>query len=193
MKLARVAVAVSGALMLTFIVAGLTFAAPNTVAQYADDPTSAPTQPVAIVTPTWPITHPVVYAISLYFKIPYTEVAALHASGIGFGVIARAYLMAEVSNGAVTPTLLLDLHQAGTGWGQIKKMYGVAPGGNGLGAIMSGRANHASNGPGENNGPAANGRAQDGSKLPDNGSSIACPGNSCNAPGHNKPNKGPKK
>ena len=60
----------------------------------------------------------------------------LHESGFGFGTIARAYLTAQQSNGALTPEQILAMRQAGMGWGQIKKEYGIHPGGNGLGTIM---------------------------------------------------------
>ena len=119
--------------------------------------------PDSILTDTLPTTHPVGLMIAIYFNIPYTQVVALHAEGFGFGTIARAYLTAYASNGALTPEQVLALRQAGVGWGEIKKDYGVHPGGNGLGSIMSKKEQ----GPGDSN----------------------CPGNSCNAPGQQKPPK----
>jgi hypothetical protein len=203
MKLTKLIAAMVGGLALTFVVVGLTFAAPATATIPTNramlEPTITPTVTLTpTVTPsptaTVPHTHPVGLAISLYFHLPYTEVIALHDSGVGFGVIARAYLTAKASNGVLTPTQVLAMFQAGMGWGQFKHQYGIRPGGNGLGSIMSGHATpvptlppsapgkgHGSNG----GGPAVN--------NPGPGNPAACPGNSCNAPGHNKPGKGPKK
>jgi hypothetical protein len=134
--------------------------------------------PDLILTDTLPTTHPVGIAIAVYFNIPYTQVMALHAEGFGFGTIARAYLTALASGGALTPEQVLDMRQMGVGWGQIKKDYGVHPGGNGLGAIMGKRQVTP---PGVESG---NGGA-------------SCPGNSCTAPGQQKqpkvkPTKAPK-
>jgi hypothetical protein len=106
-------------------------------------------KPESILTGTLPMTHPVGIVIAAYFNIPYTQVMTLHDEGLGFGVIARAYLTAFASGGALTPEQVLDMRQAGVGWGQIKKDYSVHPGDNGSG----------------------------------------CPGNSCNAPGQQKPSK----
>lgn len=136
-------------------------------------------KPEPILTNTLPTTHPVGSAIAVYFNIPYTQVMALHDEGFGFGTIARAYLTAFASGGALTVEQALEAHQAGVGWGQIKKDYGVPPGGNGLGSIMR-------------NKPAAlpSGTAASASlqvKPGQNGS--GCQGNSCNAPGQQKPPK----
>lgn len=177
MKITRTFVVVLTALLLTIVVVGIVAAAPANSARAMPDPMAAP-----VPTTTLPITHPVGLAISLYFHIPYTQVMGLHASGIGFGVIARAYLTARASNGALTPEQVLALHQGGMGWGEIAKQYGIHPGGNGLGAIMSGHTNSGGSTSGSM-GPSGS---------PGSGSTT-CPGNSCNAPGHNKPGKGPKK
>lgn len=177
------AVALSTAALLLLV--GLVVAAPvSTTAvqtrQVFDSPIVTNTVPV--LTDTVPMTHPVGLAIALYFNIPYTQVMALHDQGLGFGNIARAYLTAAASHGVLTPTQVLDLRQAGAGWGQIKKEYGVHPGGNGLGSIMS----HKPDAPQ----PEPTTLASPVVKPGINGSS--CPGNSCNAPGQNRPDKGPK-
>jgi len=180
MKITRTFVVVLTALLLTIVVVGMAAAAPADSildARVMPDPMAAP-----VPTTTLPITHPVGLAISLYFHIPYTQVMGLHASGIGFGVIARAYLTARASNSALTPEQVLALHQGGMGWGEIAKQYGVRPGGHGLGSIMSGHANQ---------GGSTSGNTGPGGSL--GSGSTNCPGNSCNAPGHNKPGKGPKK
>lgn len=145
----------------------------------------------SVLTDTLPMTHPVAAIIAMYFNIPYTQVIALHNAGFGYGTIARAYLTAQQSNGALTPEQILAMRQAGTGWGQIKKEYGIHPGGNGLGTVVR---KHGTPQP----------AAQPPSVLPDGGKKnkeekagspgpAACPGNSCNAPGHTKSGQGPKK
>ncbi len=123
------------------------------------------------LTPTRP--HPVAVVLSDTLHIPYTQVMALHNSGIGFGVIARAYLTAQYSDGQLTFEQTLALFQSGMGWGQIAKEYGVHPGGKGLGSIMG----HP---PKDKDKPKGS--------LPDPDDADKCPGNSCKAPGH-KPDK----
>ena len=132
--------------------------------------------PTTMITPSLPFTHihPVALAISQFFSIPYTSVTALHDSGIGFGVIARAYMTAKASNGQLTPDQVLQLHESGVGWGQIMHQYGVHPGGKGLGPIMSGHANGTEPPPSNTPGNPKGSRQE------------SCPGNKCNAPGHNK-------
>jgi hypothetical protein len=129
------------------------------------------------LTDTLPTTHPVGIAIAVYFNIPYTQVVALHDGGLGFGTIARAYLTAYASNGALTPEQVLALRQAGVGWGEIKKDYGVHPGGNGLGSIMGQKPDADA---AATIAPPKKGQGQGGAN---------CPGNSCNAPGQQKPPK----
>ena len=128
---------------------------------------------VGTITPTASFTHPVGLAISAYFSIPYTTVMSMHDSGIGFGVIARAYLTARFSNGVLTPTQVLQLHQSGLGWGQIMHEYGIHPGRKGLGSIMGGRTH------GDESVPS----------MPSDARHLSCPGNSCKAPDHNKHKK----
>lgn len=144
--------------------------------------------PDPILTDTLPMTHPVGIVIARYFNISYTQVMSLHAQGFGFGTIARAYLTALASNGALTPTQVLALRQAGVGWGQIKMDYGVHPGGNGLGSIMGKKHDVVQPEPATSAAPQV---------KPDKTTSN-CPGNSCNAPGQQKspkgkPTKAPKK
>ena len=196
MKIVKImAVSALAGLMLVVMV-GIVAAAPAGLSHIAmvpadDDPEPTITSTITpVLTATVPHTQPVASAIALFFHIPYTQVIALHDSGIGFGVIARAYLTAMASNGVLSPTQLLMLHQEGVGWGQIKKEFGVHPGGNGLGSIMSGKAAHE---PGGSGTPSNSGSNSESSGL--NGVSPGmpfCPGNSCNAPGHNKSGKGPK-
>ena len=159
-----VALAVVAVLMMTTIV----IAAPAStgsvqVNRVYDDP-----EPV--LSDTLPTTHPVGIVIALYFNIPYTQVMELHDDGFGFGEIARAYLTAYASDGVLTPEQVMEMRLAGIGWGQIKQEYGIHPGGNGLGSIKG-------------NKPQPEPGVQPGNNAPD------CPGNSCNAPGQQKPPK----
>ncbi len=191
MKLTKTILALVGGLTLTLLAVSLTFAAPENASTVSQPSLFEPTiTPTVTLTPTITHTQPVAQAIALYFHIPYTEVVSLHDSGIGFGRIARAYLTALASGGTLTPTGVLEMVQNGMGWGQIKHQYGIHPGGLGLGSIMSGHAapvtDTLSSGEGEGNSSAPGQSKHSGSST--------CPGNSCNAPGHqNKPGKGPKK
>lgn len=147
------------------------------------------------LTDTLPLTHPVASLIALYFNIPYTHVLELHESGFGFGTIARAYLTAQQSNGALTPEQLLAMRQAGTGWGQIKKEYGIHPGGNGLGTIVRqhGTPQPAAQPPDGPPDDSKQNKEKDKVNQGGNSGPAPCPGNSCNAPGKTKPGQGPKK
>jgi hypothetical protein len=147
------------------------------------------------LTDTLPLTHPVASLIALYFNIPYTHVLELHESGFGFGTIARAYLTAQQSNGALTPEQLLAMRQAGTGWGQIKKEYGIHPGGNGLGTIVRqhGTPQPAAQPPDGPPDDSKQNKEKDKVNRGGNSGPAPCPGNSCNAPGKTKPGQGPKK
>ena len=100
----------------------------------------------------------------------------LHDEGLGFGEIARAYVTAYASNGVLTPEQVLDMRLAGVGWGQIKKDYGIHPGGKGLGSIMG-------------NKPTPEPTTSAPGVKPSNNGQGGCPGNSCNAPGQQKPPK----
>src|SRR3972149_960088 len=107
-------------------------------------PTPTPTPPPSLpATPTSTFAprqcHPVAFVIATFFDLKCEEVTALHDQGIGFGEIARAYLTALASDGTLTPAQVIEMRQAGMGWGNIMQQFGIQPGGNGLGAIMSGR------------------------------------------------------
>ena len=207
MKLTKLLFALVGGFALTLIAVGLTFAAPDATANVAHanllEPTITPTEtitPTVTPVPTSTITHthPVAQAIALHFRIPYTDVMSLHAEGLGFGQIARAYLTALASGGALSPTQVLEMIQSGMGWGQIKQQYGIHPGGLGLGSIMSGRAApvtdtlSSGSGYGQSSKPSRPAASPPGNS--NQSGSATCPGNSCNAPGQqNKPGKGNKK
>ena len=187
MNASRLLLAVALAVIALLLMTSMVVAAPASASgvqlnQVYDDP------PDSILTDTLPTTHPVGIVIAVYFNIPYTQVMALHDDGVGFGTIARAYLTAYASLGALTPEQVLAMRQAGVGWGEIKKDYGVHPGGNGLGSIMSKK----SGGPPD---PSATPAPPE---MRQDTRGQNCPGNSCNAPGQQKPpkvkpTKGPKK
>ena len=186
MKLTKLMLAMIGGVALTFIAVRLTFAAPaagHVASNYAAfDPT---------ITPTVKITHtqPVVAAIALYFKVPYTQVLALHDSGLGYGEIARVFMTARALNGRLTFEEVLALRESGLGWGEITKQYGVRLAATALGAITRGRAKSVPGSstvvPDTDNAPGLGNGNSDGASN--------CPGNGCSAPGKNKPGKSPEK
>ena len=173
MKTWKLFLAVALAVVAVFLKTSIVVAAPASTGSVQIDRVYDDPEPV--LSDTLPTTHPVGIVIALYFNIPYTQVMELHDEGLGFGVIARAYLTALVSDGALTPEQVLDMVQAGVGWGQIKQEYGIHPGGNGLGSI---KGNKPQSEP-DTSAPGV----QPGNNGPD------CPGNSCNAPGQQKPPK----
>jgi hypothetical protein len=174
MKTWKLFLALALAVVAVLAMTSIVFAAPSSVGSLPvnrvyDDPDP-------VLTDTLPMTHPVGIVIALYFNIPYTQVMELHNEGLGFGEIARAYLTAMASGGALTPEEILAMRQEGVGWGEIKKDYGVHPGGNGLGSIMGHKPQPESTEPAPQ-------------VKPGNNSANSCPGNSCNAPGQQKPPK----
>ena len=176
MRLARCVAITLMTLALTLLAAGVVLAAPaaadstlSHMEQY--NPAATPVLTYTI-TPTLPFTHPVALAISKAFSITYSDVISMHKSGVGFGVIARAYMTAKFSGGVLTPQQVLALHESGVGWGQIMKEYGVHPGGKGLGAIMGSHKDNVEP-PGK----------------PGNSNRPECPGKSCDPPGHGKSKK----
>jgi hypothetical protein len=169
MKTWKLFLAVALAAVALLVMSSIVIAAPSAANNVPVNRAYADPEPV--LTDTLPTTHPVGIFIAVYFHIPYTQVMQLHDEGLGFGEIARIYLTALVSGGALTPEQILAMRQDGVGWGQIKKDYGIHPGGNGLGSIK--------------------GNQPDNTVTPPNGDPEpgSCPGNSCNAPGQQKPPK----
>lgn len=149
-------------------------------------PTPDPTEP--------PACHPVAFLIALAFDQTCADVEALHDSGVGFGVIGRAYLTAAASDGELTPEQVVELHQSGVGWGTLMKEYGIHPGGKGLGTIVSGRFSGATPEPEPEDGDGAV-TGSDRVK-PDRGNPFRNgdwkPGNSGNPPGQDK-DKNPRR
>lgn len=177
MRLSRLMLVALMTVAFLAVAAGVVMAAPHVSEQAASGLTEAAFNLTAVptdtITPTLTITHPVALAISDFFGISYTKVISLHQSGLGFGEIARIYMIAKYSNGQVTPDQVLKMRESGEGWGQIMKQLGFRPGGKGLGAIMSGH--------GVKDQPTGKPDDKDKSNRPD------CSGKSCNAPGHKKP------
>jgi hypothetical protein len=112
-----------------------------------DDLTSTDdvTVTVAITaTGTLSVTHPVALAIADYFTVPVLEITTLHADGLGFGEIARAYFLAHelAADGDpandLTAIQILEMHQGGMGWGNIVATLDLPHGNSGrnLGLIM---------------------------------------------------------
>jgi hypothetical protein len=162
----------------TVIAVGVVMAAPGTSEQAFGDLNQAvvnSTLSTTMITPTSSFTHPVGLAISQFFSVTYTQVMSMHQSGLGFGEIARVYMLAQSSG--KTPAEVLAMRESGMGWGQIMKELGFKPGGNNLGAIMSGRGvKDKEPHPGKPDKPVNSNR-------PD------CPGKSCDSPGKGKPKK----
>ncbi len=174
MKTWKLFLAVALAVVAVLLISSVVLAAPAATGSAPINRVNDDPEP--ILTDTLPTTHPVGIIIALYFNIPYTQVMTLHDEGFGFGEIARVYLTAYATDGALTPEQVLDMRLAGVGWGQIKKDYGVHPGGKGLGAIMG-------------NKPTPEPTTAAPGVKPGNNGSGGCPGNSCNAPGQQKPPK----
>ncbi len=72
--------------------------------------------------------------IADYFTVPVAQVCAQHASGLGYGMLFRAYDLAKATGQTVEA--ILAQHAAGMGWGQLYKDAALQPGGRGLGSAM---------------------------------------------------------
>jgi len=97
-----------------------------------DTPTPVPTVD--------PEKHPVILAMAAYFGVPPQEIRDLFDSGVGLGVIARAYVLGPLLG--KTPQEIIDMKKSGdTNWGQLKKGVKGTPGADvSLGDIMSGKS-----------------------------------------------------
>jgi hypothetical protein len=84
--------------------------------------------------------HPVATRLADTFEVSYTEIMKWHCDGIGFGEIARAYLIARHSK--LTVDQIFTLRKKHMGWGQIIKASGLkAKDIAGLGKLMGKKAN----------------------------------------------------
>ncbi|MDF1513299.1 MAG: hypothetical protein P1S60_05775, partial [Anaerolineae bacterium] len=72
--------------------------------------------------------HPVALWIANRFGRSYDELMAMHEAGIGWGVIVKAFYLAQVNDKGVTADELMDRHLAGEGWGNIARELGTYPG-----------------------------------------------------------------
>ncbi len=77
-----------------------------------------------------PAEHPVALRIAEMFGVDYDGVMALYESGVSFGWIAKAYMLAEVHpQGGLTGADLIAMRQSGLGWGEICQQTGIHPSG----------------------------------------------------------------
>lgn len=84
--------------------------------------------------------HPVATCLAEYFGADYEELMAYHDSGVGFGLLARAYFLASaLADEGFTVEDILAMHESGEGFGYFLHEYGIHPGSYSLGAIMSGK------------------------------------------------------
>jgi hypothetical protein len=166
---------------------------PTPTPEAEDTPTPTPSpSPTPEPTAEPPACHPVALVIAMTFGESCEDIEALHDSGVGFGVIGRAFLTSLASEDQLTPQDLIEMHQAGVGWGEIMQEYGLHPGDKGLGAIMSGRLEVPTPEPEPDDGEpvGAGASAGDDERGPGKGnprgSGGTGPGNSDTAPGQNK-------
>lgn len=146
-KISILALFVGAMLLLT--ATGVLAASPVTSNSH---PVGEEAAPATTISPTVSITNPVATAIanffsSLVFTPTYTvtvqSVLDFHASGMGYGEIARCFFVARFAG--VSPDKILAMRQGEgdekAGWGVIMREYGFGPGkDSNLGAIRSGRA-----------------------------------------------------
>jgi hypothetical protein len=71
-------------------------------------------------------THPVALMLSQWMQgVTCEDLAALHDEGVGFGVIAKAYVLGKAFAEGDWENLIA-LHREDVGWGQIAKAYVLA-------------------------------------------------------------------
>ena len=70
-------------------------------------------------------THPVANALAANFGVDVATILGWHCNGFGFGEIARALKLAELTGTGAQS--YLDARDAGEGWGNIVKEAGVSP------------------------------------------------------------------
>lgn len=84
--------------------------------------------------------HPVAARLAEYLGVDYQGLMAYYDSGVGFGLLARAYLLAQsLADEGITVEDVLAVHESGDGFGYFLYEYGLHPGKYNLGAVMSGK------------------------------------------------------
>ena len=116
--------------------------------------------------------HPVATALAGAFELDYATVLGWHCDGFGFGEIARALLIADLT-GEMTAEELLAGFEGGRAWGHIMQDLGLSPSQFAPGRVISGRYGRQ------------NGESEQNGELEQN-QERQRPGNSANAPGHNR-------
>lgn len=134
--------------------------------------------------------HPVAAAIAAGVGADYEDIMEWAEHNLGFGEIARAYLIADAADVTVEEVLSLKIDQ-GMGWGEILKFYDLKASDLGsIGHLINGKLTlvDPEDLP-EDVDPDGTLNSQDVDATDDTEiNKFGCPGrgNSCNAPGHNK-------
>ena len=85
--------------------------------------------------------YPVAARLAEYFGVDYDEIMAYYDSGVGFGLLARAYFLADLlGEEGFTVEDILAMKESGEGPGYFFHEYGFHPGSYSLGIIMSGKS-----------------------------------------------------
>jgi hypothetical protein len=96
-----------------------------------EEPTAEPTaEPTLVADCAGREGHPVATRLADAFDVPYAEIMNWHCMGFGFGEIARAYALQDITGEDEEPLFVEDLfgrRLAGEGWGNIVKDSGIAP------------------------------------------------------------------
>ncbi len=74
--------------------------------------------------------QPVATRLATAFQVPVDEIMDWHCQGFGFGEIARAYLLVQLSEDeqdTLTVDQIFAWRKSGQGWGNIIKAFGVDP------------------------------------------------------------------
>ena len=103
--------------------------------ELTEEPGVEPTE-----TPEPPVTtgdHPVLSTMARFFGVAYTDLEALHDSGLGMGIIARVYLISDALG--VTPEEVVAMRDDKAEWQDVVKGLKDELKGGKLGSIMSGR------------------------------------------------------
>jgi len=95
----------------------------------------------AMATCGGPNAHPVATRLAAAFGVSYDEIMSLHCQGIGFGNIAKAYLLAKKTGKNAAD--FFALRKSGEGWGQIMKGANVKPSELSLGQAVKGQGKKA--------------------------------------------------